>query len=91
MYARANVGYYTGLPSPYPYAWSLMVRAVPGATGRLLALLDSPRRPTWIVGWQWPSAWHLDPHHAIKAALKQHYRVVAHAHGHPIYHRRSSP
>jgi hypothetical protein len=91
MYARANIGYYTGLASPYPYAWSLMVRAIPGATGRLLALLDSARRPTWIVGWQRPSTWHLDPHHAIKDALQRRYRVVARVHGHPIYHRRSSP
>jgi 4-amino-4-deoxy-L-arabinose transferase-like glycosyltransferase len=91
MYARANVGYYAGLPSPYPYAWSLLVRAHPGARARLLRLLDSPRRPTWIVGWQRPNAWHLDPHGAIAAALKHHYRVVAHVHGHrPIYHRRSS-
>src|SRR5204862_467467 len=70
MYARANAGYYTGLPSPYPYAWSLLVRAYPGAMPRLLALLRSPRRPTWIVGWQAPSHWGLDPHHAIADALR---------------------
>jgi hypothetical protein len=90
LYARANVGYYAGLPSPYPYAWSLLVRAHPGAPARLVGLLDSRRRPTWIVGWQRPKAWHLDPHGAIAGALKHHYRVVAHVHGHPIYHRRSS-
>jgi 4-amino-4-deoxy-L-arabinose transferase-like glycosyltransferase len=91
MYARANVGYYTGLPSPYPYAWSLLVRAHPGATARLQQLLESPRRPTWIVGWQPPSRWGLDPTGATARALDSHYRVVAHVHGHPIYHRTSSP
>jgi 4-amino-4-deoxy-L-arabinose transferase-like glycosyltransferase len=91
MYARANVGYYTGLPSPYPYAWSLLVRAHPGATARLRQLLASPRRPTWIVGWQRPKAWGLDPGGATARALHAHYRVVAHVHGHPIYHRTSSP
>ena len=91
MYARANVGYYTGLPSPYPYAWSLLVRAHPGATARLRQLLESPRRPTWIVGWQRPSRWGLDPGGATARALHAHYRVVAHVHGHPIYHRTSSP
>ncbi len=91
MYARANVGYYTGLPSPYPYAWSLLVRAHPGATARLRQLLDSPRRPTWVVGWQRPSHWGLDPGGATARALHAHYRVVAHVHGHPIYHRTSSP
>ena len=91
MYARANVGYYTGLPSPYPYAWSLLVRAVPGAPARLLHLLESPQRPTWIVGWQPPDSWGLDPHGATARALHTHYRVVAHIRGHPIYHRTSSP
>ena len=91
MYARANVGYYTGLPSPYPYAWSLLVRAHPSATARLRQLLESPRRPTWIVGWQRPTRWGLDPGGATARALHAHYRVVAHVHGHPIYHRTSSP
>ena len=91
MYAKANVGYYTGLPSPYPYAWSLLVRAHPGATARLRQLLESPRRPTWIVGWQRPSRWGLDPGGATARALHAHYRVVARVHGHPIYHRTSSP
>ena len=80
-----------GLPSPYPYAWSLLVRAHPGATARLRQLLESPRRPTWIVGWQRPSRWGLDPGGATARALHAHYRVVAHVHGHPIYHRTSSP
>jgi hypothetical protein len=89
MYARANLGYYTGLPSPYPYAWSLMVRSVPGATKRLIWLLNSPRRPTWVVGWQARTSWHLDPHGAIARALDRHYRLVARVSGHPIYLRRS--
>jgi hypothetical protein len=91
LYARANVGYYTGLPSPYPYAWSLLVRAHPGAIAQLRRLLGSPRRPTWIVGWQRPSRWGLDPEGATARALHAHYRVVAHVHGHPVYHRTSSP
>ena len=61
MYARANVAYYAGLPTPYPYEWSLMVRAVPGARTRLQHLLGSDRRPTWVVQWQAPDRWQLDP------------------------------
>jgi hypothetical protein len=91
MYAKANAGYYSGLQSPYPYAWSLLVRAHPGAMPRLLHLLQSPRRPTWVIGWQPPNRWQLDPTHSIARALRAHYRVVAHRHGHPIYHRTSSP
>jgi 4-amino-4-deoxy-L-arabinose transferase-like glycosyltransferase len=88
LYARANVGYYSALRSPYPYAWSLMMRAVPGAAARLLGLLRSPQRPTWIVQWQDPSAWGLDPHGAIRHALRTRYRLVARVHGHPIFRRR---
>ncbi|MGZ8648116.1 MAG: glycosyltransferase family 39 protein, partial [Solirubrobacteraceae bacterium] len=61
MYAQANVDDYTGLPSPYPYAWSLMVRAKPGAIPQLQRLLGSARRPTWLVEFQQPSRWGLDP------------------------------
>jgi hypothetical protein len=89
LYARANVDYYAGLPSPYPYAWSLMVRAIPGARARLLELLDSSSRPTWIVVWQGPNSWHLDPDRAIAHALGRHYRPVARIRGHAIYQRRS--
>jgi hypothetical protein len=91
MYAKANANYYTGLQSPYPYAWSLLVRAHPGAMPRLLHLLESRRGPTWVIGWQRPNRWNLDPSHAIARALHAHYRVVAHRHGRPIYHRISSP
>ena len=90
MYARANIGFYTGLPSPYPYAWSLMVRAVPGASQRLIALLESQRRPTWVIGWQRPNSWHLDPDGAVADALARHYRLAARVSGRAIYHR-SSP
>jgi 4-amino-4-deoxy-L-arabinose transferase-like glycosyltransferase len=91
MYAKANANYYTGLQSPYPYAWSLIVRAHPDAIPRLVHLLESPRRPTWVIGWQRPNAWQLDPHHDVARALHAHYRLVAHRRGQPIYHRISSP
>jgi hypothetical protein len=91
LWAKANVGYYTGLQSPYPYAWSLLERAVPGAPDRLLQLLRSPLRPTWIVQWERPNRWQLDPRGAIRRAIHAHYRVVARVDGHPIYHRTSSP
>ena len=91
MYAKASAAYYTGLQSPYPYAWSLLVRAHPGAMPRLLHLLQSPRRPTWVIAWQPPNRWQLDPRHEIARALRTHYRVVAHRHGHPIFHSTSSP
>jgi hypothetical protein len=90
IYARANLVERIGLSSPYPYEWSLLVRAMPGAPQRLARLLASPHRPTWVVGWQHPRHWGLDPHHAIRHALRHDYRRVARIHGHPVYHRTRS-
>jgi Dolichyl-phosphate-mannose-protein mannosyltransferase len=87
MYAQANAGYYTGLQSPYPYAWSLMVRAKPGAVPQLRRLLGSARRPTWLVEFQPPSRWGLDPRGVTRRLIARHYRVAATVRGHRIYLR----
>jgi 4-amino-4-deoxy-L-arabinose transferase-like glycosyltransferase len=87
MYARANVNYYAGLPSPYPYAWSLMVRAVPDARARLQRLLASPHRPTWVVEWQDDDIWRLDPGGRTDRLLARGYRLAATVAGHRIYRR----
>ena len=92
MYAKANANYYTGLQSPYPYAWSLLVRAHPGAMPRLLHLLQLAAPPD--LGHRLAAArtaGSSTPAMPIARALHAHYRVVAHRHGHPIYHRISSP
>ena len=49
MYARANVAYYVGLPTPYPYEWSLMVRAVPGARPQREIFVVHRKRPPRLV------------------------------------------
>lgn len=87
MYARANVLYYTGLPSPYPYGWSVMIRAQPGARERLYRLLASPQRPTWLVEWQDDEKWGLDHAEAVDRILEARYRRVATVCGRPIYLR----
>jgi Dolichyl-phosphate-mannose-protein mannosyltransferase len=87
MYARANVVYYTGLPTPYPYEWSLMVRAVPGARAQLQRLLGSRRRPTWLVRWQGDDWWRLDPGGRTQRLIARDYRLAAVVCGHPIYLR----
>ena len=91
MYARANVLDYTGLPSPYPYAWSLMIRARPGAREQLYRLLASPQRPTWLVQWQDDDTWRLDHANIVDRILKARYRRVATVCGHPIYLRTGRP
>jgi hypothetical protein len=77
LYARANVLYYVDLPMPYPYAWSLMLRTIPGAIDRLHHLLATERRPTWILQWQAFHAHGLDPRGRTRALVVRHYRRVA--------------
>ncbi len=86
LYAKANIDYYTDLPSPYPYAWSLMVRALPGADARLAHLLHAPDRPTWLVRWQKVGQWSLPQSARIASALRRDYRPVRRVAGHEIYH-----
>jgi dolichyl-phosphate-mannose-protein mannosyltransferase len=87
MYAQANAGYYTGLPSPYPYAWSLMVRAKPGAIPQLRRLLASPQRPTWVVEFQDIDNWGLDPQGRTRRLIERGYWLAAVVRGQPIYLR----
>ncbi len=91
LYARGNVAYYDGLPTPYPYAWSLMVRAHPGAVPRLRGLLASSSRPTWLVEWQDVGHWNLDPGGVTARLVARGYRRVATVSGHPILRRRDAP
>ncbi len=84
QYARANVGYYSGLASPFPYQWSLMLRAIPSADEHLADLLASDRRPTWIVQWQSPGAFGQSETQEIDAAIANGYRVVAAPCGHQL-------
>ena len=84
MYAHANVLYYAGLPSPFGYHWSLMMRAIPKARTELRALLASPRRPTWVVEWQKPRAFKLDRSGATALLLQRHYRQVGRVCGRPV-------
>ncbi len=83
-YSQANVSYYSGLRNPYPYQWSLMLRTIPGAERKLRVLLASPRRPTWVVGWEATTAYGLDPRGATARLLARHYRAVANVCGYPI-------
>jgi hypothetical protein len=84
LYAKVNVLYYAGLRAPFPYNWSLMMRAVPGAQDRLRSLLASSGRPTWVVKADRPRAFGLDKSGATSLLLKTHYRRVATICGFPV-------
>ncbi|MEA2427020.1 MAG: hypothetical protein QOF37_648 [Thermoleophilaceae bacterium] len=84
MYAKVNALYYSGLPSPFPYHWSLMMRAAPHAQDTLRALLASSRRPTWLVQWQHHRAFNQDRDGKTKLLIEAHYRRVATVCGRPV-------
>ncbi|MCW2991765.1 MAG: hypothetical protein JWM73_2359 [Solirubrobacterales bacterium] len=90
LYAKANALDETGMASPFPYHWSLMMRAVPGAERDLRALLASPRRPTWIVQWQSTRAFGLDRDGLTRRILAARYRPVGSVCGHRVLLARSA-
>jgi hypothetical protein len=50
---RADLQLESGLASPYPYLWSLPMRALDPDLAKLRALVVGDDPPTWIVEW-WP-------------------------------------
>jgi hypothetical protein len=84
LYAKVNALYYSGLRSPFPYHWGLMMDSVPHAESQLRALLASRQRPTWIVKAQPTTAWGLDRSGATARLLRHYYRRVARTCGKPV-------
>lgn len=75
-YSQPNIVYYSGLRTPYPYDWSLMLRAIPDAERRLRTMLRSPSRPTWIVAWEASTAYGLDTDGTTRTLIHNHYRAA---------------
>jgi hypothetical protein len=77
----------TGRGGPgHPYALSLPVRTLdPQLTLLTRTLKDSDRAPTWVVRWDDPHAWGLDPRDHVEHALHAHYKEVAVIYGHPVW------
>ena len=75
---RADLQLESGLASPYPYLWSLPMRALDPDLTRLRALVDGPDAPTWLVEW-----WPFDTWTSKGSALEQDVeeRYVAHGTG----------
>ncbi|GAB3199672.1 hypothetical protein GCM10027062_16980 [Nocardioides hungaricus] len=54
---RADLQTTSGMPSPYPYLWSLPMRTRDPGYAELRALLAGPDAPTWLVEWVDFDAW----------------------------------
>jgi 4-amino-4-deoxy-L-arabinose transferase-like glycosyltransferase len=91
LYADVNILYYSGLRAAFPYNWSLMMRAAPGAEVKLRRSLASPQRPTWLVQWQSTRAFGLDRSGATKRLVARNYSRVATVCGHPVLLAHGAP
>lgn len=86
-FTHANVIYSSGLRPAYPYAWSLPTRTLDPHLTLLVNTLDGPRAPTWVVRWDKPNTWGLDPTDRVGQALLAHYKPVADVCGHQVWLR----
>ena len=75
-FGQPNILYDAEMSSPYKYLWSLPVRTRDSHLRELSTVLDSPRRPTWIVNWSGLNSWGVEPGRT-KALLHDSYRKVA--------------
>jgi hypothetical protein len=72
---RADLQYASGLPSPYPYLWSLPMRTLDPDYEELLALVNGPAPPTWIVEWVGFGGWGNEAGPRLADAVEERYRV----------------
>jgi hypothetical protein len=70
---RPDIQYFAGLPSPYPYLWSLPMRTLDPEYTRLVDLLESARAPTWFVLWAPIGSWDAPGADDLRAALDARY------------------
>jgi hypothetical protein len=70
---RADLQFASGLPSPYPHLWSLPMRTLDPEYADLVALLESPRAPTWLVTWVPVTSWDAPGANDLRAAIDADY------------------
>lgn len=85
MFTHANVVEASGLRDGYPYAWSLPARTLDPDLSLLTTSLTGSDAPTWVIRWDPPHTWGLDPGNRVDAALRSHYRPVGTVCGHPVW------
>ena len=85
LYGHAEVNEASGLPSPYPYMWSLPLRTIDPHLVHLRALLVGPHRPDWVVIWSGLNAWGIDANGRTRLDLATHYRLLPDVCGHHVW------
>jgi hypothetical protein len=85
VWGEANMLYSSGLSSPYPFLWSLLVRTLDHDLGHAVGMLSGPRAPTWVVVWLATNSWDLDSHGRLQHTLDHRYRLVGRPCGKAVY------
>jgi 4-amino-4-deoxy-L-arabinose transferase-like glycosyltransferase len=83
-YGQPNVLLHAGLESPYPYLWSLPVRALDPGLDELAATLDGPDAPTWLVDWSGFDDWGVDGDRLVDV-VERRYRPVGRVCGRDVW------
>ncbi|MEO6471652.1 MAG: hypothetical protein ABIR57_07175, partial [Aeromicrobium sp.] len=86
IYGHADVVQTSGLSSPYPFLWSLPVKARDPQLNDLSQVLSGPQAPTWFVKWKHIASWGVEPDQ-VRAIIARDYRLFGHVCGHPVYLR----
>lgn len=73
---RADIQWASGLPSPYPYLWSLPMRTLDPGLEDLHDLLTGPYAPTWVVEAVSLDAWSEVGTEPIASSLLRKYETV---------------
>jgi len=72
--SEADLYFLANRPADFPYLWAHPLEEVPGALGRLRALLDGSRRPGLVVVFRSPSV--VDPTGKLSRILASDYRPL---------------
>lgn len=83
---RPDLQHASGLSSPYPYLWSLPMRARDPGYAELRELLAGPDAPTWMVEWVDLDAWSDDGVDELREVIESRYvEAGTTCNGQPVY------
>ena len=77
LFARPGVVHAAGLRSASPWLWSAMQPTRPGVHGLLVRRLAGDEPPRWVVRWNEPGAYGLDPDGTIAVLVARRYCLRA--------------
>ena len=87
---QPSLYYLADLPAAYPYLYDQELQALPESQGELIALLESPTRPLYVVGTRQVAPYE-DRGRAFWETVKEYYVLETTVRGVPIYRNIDAP